>query len=183
MWCGHLPPFWATVCRLVRPIAMLSDRCLSCLSCRSFLSVCDVGVLWQTVGWIKVKLGIEAGLAPGHIVLDGDPALIFGPCLLWPTPNGWIDQDATWYGGRPQPWRQCVRWEPSSSSKKSTAAPTFRPMPIVVKRLDGSRCHKGRPWPRPHCVRWGPISPKVAQPPQFFTHVYCGQTVAQLSYC
>jgi len=29
----------------------------------------------QTVGWIKMKLGVEVGLGPGHIVLDGDPAL------------------------------------------------------------------------------------------------------------
>jgi len=28
----------------------------------------------QTVGWIKMKLGIEVGLYPGHIALDGDPA-------------------------------------------------------------------------------------------------------------
>ena len=28
----------------------------------------------QTVGWIKMKLGVEVGLSPGHIVLDGDPA-------------------------------------------------------------------------------------------------------------
>jgi len=28
----------------------------------------------QTVGWIKMKLGIQVGLGPGHIVLDGDPA-------------------------------------------------------------------------------------------------------------
>jgi len=35
--------------------------------------------------------GMEVGLGPGHIVLDGQ---IFGPCLLWP--NGWMDQDATW---------------------------------------------------------------------------------------
>jgi len=104
------------------------------------------------VGWIKMKLGAQIGLGPGHIVLDGDPAPppqrahpqflahicyrkmtgwikmslgrevglgpkghcvtwgpsspprktvqstpIFGPCLLWP--NGWMDQDATWYGG------------------------------------------------------------------------------------
>jgi len=27
------------------------------------------------VGWIKMKLGVEAGLGPGQIVLDGDPAL------------------------------------------------------------------------------------------------------------
>jgi len=28
-------------------------------------------VYW--VGWIKMKLGMEVGLGPGHIVLDGDP--------------------------------------------------------------------------------------------------------------
>ena len=26
------------------------------------------------VGWIKMKLGMQVGLGPGHIVLDGDPA-------------------------------------------------------------------------------------------------------------
>jgi len=47
---------------------------------------------------------MEIGLDPGDFVYDGDPATpknahtpIFGPCLLWP--NGWMDQDATWYGG------------------------------------------------------------------------------------
>jgi len=49
-----------------------------------------------------MKLGVEVGLDPGHIVLDGDPAPpaktgtappIFGPFLFWP--NGWMDQDAT----------------------------------------------------------------------------------------
>jgi len=29
----------------------------------------------QTVGWIKMKLGMQVGLGPGDIVLDGDPAL------------------------------------------------------------------------------------------------------------
>jgi len=28
----------------------------------------------QTIGWIKVPLGVEVGLGPGHIALDGDPA-------------------------------------------------------------------------------------------------------------
>jgi len=64
-----------------------------------------------------MKLGMEVGLSPGHIVSDGDPATLphrdtasnFRPCLLWP--NGWIDQDATWYGGRPHVRRHCVRWE------------------------------------------------------------------------
>jgi len=27
------------------------------------------------VGWIKMPLDVEVGLGPGHIVLDGDPAL------------------------------------------------------------------------------------------------------------
>jgi len=28
----------------------------------------------QTAGWIKMPLGMEVVLGPGHIVLDGDPA-------------------------------------------------------------------------------------------------------------
>ena len=49
----------------------------------------------QTAAWIKMPLGMEVGLGPGHIVLDGtqlplpekghNPP-IFGPCLL--CPNG-----------------------------------------------------------------------------------------------
>jgi len=84
----------------------------------------------QTVGWIKIKLGKQVGLGPGHIVLDGDPAPpskgysfpIFGSYLL--QPNACTDQDATWYGGRPQPRRLCVRWEPSYPQKKGTPTPT-----------------------------------------------------------
>jgi len=64
----------------------------------------------QTTGCIKMPLGMEVGLSSSDFVLDGEPAplpkrgqspLIFGPCLLWP--NGWMDKDATWYGGRPRP--------------------------------------------------------------------------------
>ena len=29
----------------------------------------------QTVGWIKMPLGKEVGLGPGHTVLDGDPVV------------------------------------------------------------------------------------------------------------
>jgi len=36
----------------------------------------------------------------------------------------------------------------------------------------------------PHCVTWGPSSPSQKRHgPQFSDHVYCGQTVAHLSYC
>jgi len=61
-------PVWATVSKTVR--RMLSVRCLSvCLSCLS-VTFARCG---QTVGWIKTKLGVQVGLGPGHIVLDGDP--------------------------------------------------------------------------------------------------------------
>ena len=56
---------------------------------------------------------------------------LFGPCLLWP--NGSMDEDATWYGGRPRPRRHCVRWRTQLPLKRGTA-PTFRPMSIVAKR-------------------------------------------------
>jgi len=43
---------------------------------------------------------------------------------LWP--NGWMDQNGTWHGGRPQPRRLCVRWGPSPLPKKgSEPAPQF----------------------------------------------------------
>ena len=78
-----------------------------------------------------MSLGMELGLGPGHIVLDGDPAPlpkgaqppIFGPYLL--RPNGCLDQDVTWYGARPRPTRLCVRWGPRSPSQKREAAPQF----------------------------------------------------------
>ena len=38
--------------------------------------------------------------------------------LLWP--NGWTDQDATWYKGRPRPRQHCDRWRPSSSPTESS---------------------------------------------------------------
>ena len=87
--------FWATVCKTVR--AMLSVRCLSVLSVLSVTLV----YCGQTVGSIKVKLGMQIGLGPGHIVLDGDSAPPppkghapeFSAHMLWP--NGCMDQDAT----------------------------------------------------------------------------------------
>ena len=77
--------FWATVTSNGSP--MLWDHCPLCLSV--MLVYCG-----QMVGWIKIRLGTEVGLAPDDIVLDGDPALPkergaaaapnFGPCLFRP---------------------------------------------------------------------------------------------------
>jgi len=49
---------------------MLSDRCPVCLCCLSVTLV----YCGQTVGWIKMKLGMEVGIGPGHLELDGDLA-------------------------------------------------------------------------------------------------------------
>ena len=79
-----------------------------------------------------MALGMEAGLGPVHIVLDGDIAplpqkgdTILGPRLLWP--NGCMDQDAAWYGGRPQPTRTratlCSMWT-QLPTKKGYIHPT-----------------------------------------------------------
>jgi len=86
----------------------------------------------QMAGWIKMPLGRDVGLSPSDIVLHGDPSPlpekgteppIFGSCLL--QPKGWMYQDVTWYGSRPQPRPHYVRWGPSSPSprERGTTAP------------------------------------------------------------
>ena len=58
--------------------------------------------------------------------------------VLWP--NGWMDQDETWHAGRPRPWPHCVTWGSSSPPPKGRT-PNFRPISVVPKWLDESRCH------------------------------------------
>jgi len=60
----------------------------------------------QTVGRVKMKRGMELGIGPGHIVLDGDPA---------PLPNRGGELDL---------------WDVVSAPDSR-----FRPMSIVAKRL------------------------------------------------
>ena len=127
----YLSHFWATVCYAIGTLSV-------CLSVT--LVYCG-----QTVGWIKMKLGMDVGLGPAHTVLEEDPAppppkgaqppnfgrRNFGPCLL--RPNCWLDQDATWYGGRPRPRPHCVRWGPVPPTQKRHT-PNFRPISIEAKR-------------------------------------------------
>ena len=77
----------------------------------------------QTAAWIKIPLGTEVNVSLGNVVLDGVRAPpkrgtvppVFSSCLLWS--NGWMDEDATWYGSRPWPRPHCIRWGPSSLQK------------------------------------------------------------------
>ena len=57
---------------------MLLDRCLSVCPVLSLMPVTLV-YCGQTVGWIKMPFGIEVGLDPGHIVLDGPKGPQKGP--------------------------------------------------------------------------------------------------------
>jgi len=102
----------------------------------------------QTAAWIKMPLGMEVDLGLRDIVFDVDPATrqkmahpphpIFRPCLLWP--NGWMDEDAAWYGSRPRPRPHCTRQGPSSRERGTAAPPHFQPMSIVATVAHLSYC-------------------------------------------
>jgi len=103
---------------------------------------------------------------------------IFGPYLL--QSNGWMYQiqDATWYGVGLSPGDFVLDADPALPPQKWGQSPlsNFRPIFIVVKRLQYRCMHQdatwygGRPQPRGHCVRWKP------SPPKFSAYVY-------YSYC
>jgi len=81
----------------------------------------------QMAGCITMPLGMEVGLSPGDFVLDAtqppSPKRGQSPQFSAHVYCGWMDQDVTWYGGRPRPKRHCVTWGPSSPPKGT--APQF----------------------------------------------------------
>jgi len=134
-------------------------------------------------------------------LLDEDPAPIpkketeplnFRPILLWQ--NGCMHQDGTWYGGRPQPRRLCVRWGPSYSQKK-------RAHPTPTQSLAHVYCGQTAGWMKTplgtdvdlgacHIVLDGvpAVRERGTAAPSFRGHNTHGPmcivaTVAHLSYC
>ena len=94
-----------------------------------------------------MKLGMQVGLSPGHIVLDGDPAPLpqkghspeFSAHVCCGQTAGWINMPLGMEVGL-SPGDIVLDGDPAPSTQRGTAAhPTFRPMFIVAKRLDGSR--------------------------------------------
>jgi len=121
--------YWPTVCKTVRP--MLSVRCLSvCLFC----PVLTVTLMYcrQTVGRIKMKLGMRVSLGPGHIVLHGHtvPLPQRGTALQL-SADICCGQTARWIKmplgkkGRLRPNGHCVRWKTSCPSPKGAQFPQF----------------------------------------------------------
>jgi len=99
----------------------------------------------QVARRINRSLCMEEGLGPGDFVLDQEPASppksglrrspsIFGRCLLWP--SGSMDQDTTWYGGRPRPRRLCSM-RTQLRLRKKVQPLNYWHISIVAKRLDG----------------------------------------------
>jgi len=78
---------------------------------------------WRTSGddWNKI---FWATLTSNGSPNATGPTVVLSVCnvgMLWP--NGWMDQDATWYGGRPRPRPHCVRWRPSFPHGKGHSSP------------------------------------------------------------
>jgi len=87
-----------------------------------------------------MQLGMEIGLGLGDFVLDGDPVPPpqkkghipnqFSARLLWA--NGWMDEDATWYGSRRGPGHIALDGDSAAPAKGAQQPLSFRPMSIVA---------------------------------------------------
>jgi len=103
----------------------------------------------QTAGWIKMPLGTEICLGAGHIEFNGDPAPpkkgTAAPQFLAHVYCGetaaWIKMPLGMEVGLGPRYIVLDADQAPPPSEKGTAAPTFRPLSIVTKRLDESRCH------------------------------------------
>ena len=85
-----------------------------------------------------MKLGVQVGLGPGHIVLDEDPAP--RPLKGHSPQFAPVSVVAKWlHRSRFHLIWSYVRWESAPPPQKGGGAPNFQPMFIVTKRLDGSR--------------------------------------------
>ena len=128
----------------------------------------------QTAGWIKMVLGMEVGLGPVHIVLDGDTAPLpkkGGRASLPPNFRSTFivakRLDASrchlvW--SRPQPRRLCDRWGPSALPQKGRSPTQFLAHVYCgqtaawIKMPLGTEV--GRPRPTRYCIRCGPSYPQ-----------------------
>ena len=140
-----------TVCKTVRH--MLSD--VVCPICLTVMSVTLV-YCGQMVGWIKMKHGMQVGIHPGHIVLDGDPATHppkggevppqFSAHVHCGQTAGWVKMPLGINVGL-GPGYIVLDWDPALLPKKGAEPlPNFWPMSIVVKCPDGSKWHLARRW-------------------------------------
>ena len=108
-------------------------------------------------------MGMEIGLGPGHIVLDGDPAP--PPQICGTSPNfrpmsGWIKMPLGMEVSL-DPSDIVSDREPAPPPQKGAEPPIFGPCILWPNGCmdQNATCYGGRPRPRSHCVTWGPSSP------------------------
>jgi len=93
----------------------------------------------------RLNLARSIGLGPGHIVLDGDPAPPKGAQQPQFSAHVCCGQTAGWIKmplGREVDLHQGdIVLDGDSAPPRRGTAPNYRPMSVVAKRLDGSRCH------------------------------------------
>ena len=97
-----------------------------------------------------MALGMEVGLGPSHIVLDGDPAPLpkkgaepppqFSADVYCGQTAGCIKMALGMEVGL-VPGHIVRNGNPAPLPQKGAEPPNFRPIFIVAKRLDASRCH------------------------------------------
>jgi len=75
---------------------------------------------------------------------DGPVLSVCNIGVLWP--NGWMDQDATWYRGRPWP-RHRVRWRPSCPMERGPAVPP-------LSRFMAASLGPNKMWPMSTVAKW-----------------------------
>jgi len=122
-----------------------------------------------------MKLGVQVGLGPGHIVLDGEQLPIpqrgtaptqFSAHICWSQMAAWIKMPLGMERGL-SPGDFVLDGDPLYPPPKRGALnggqsplPNFRPISIEAKRLHAlhqdATWYGGRPHPRGLCVRWGP---------------------------
>ena len=140
----------------------------------------------QTVGWIKMKLGVQVGLGPGHSVLDENPAPTlpkghspqFSAHICCSQIAGWIKMPLGMEVGL-GPGDVVFDEDPAPPRKKAQPHPIFGPYPLWPNGWmdqDGT-WHGGGPRSAPQCARWRPSYPpyKRGTAPQFSARICCGK--------
>ena len=134
-----------------RPFVKQFALCYQTIVLTACLSV-TLAYCGQTAGWIKMPLGLEVGLGPVDFVLDWNPApspqkgggappQILADVYCGQT-AGWIKMALGMEVGL-RSGEFVLDGDPASPPQKRqrSSLPNFRPISIVAKRLDASRCH------------------------------------------
>jgi len=167
--------------------------CYQTAVCLSVLFVCLYVMLLycgQIVGWIKMKLGTQVGLSPGHIVLDGDPAPLpqkvknsnFRPISVV---TQWLHGSRCYVLGMEinlSPGDLVLDGDHVPPPQKEGGAPRFSAHVYCGQTAGWIKMALGMEVslsPGDFLLDTGPSpSPKMGRSPQFSAHVYCGQTAA-----